>query len=701
MKNNTNRELYGNASTLSSRAEVYRLDLFKRKKGLEALLLALIISAAPSCGSDDDGDKDAGAGDQDTGGTGDQDTGAGDQDVGAGDAGQQNLIQDPISIDSGKISGTVENVNGKEIRIYKGIPYAAPPVEELRWKPPQPVDPWTDVLECTEWADQCAQPEESAMGGAGEFGEDCLHLNLVTPAKQTTDKLPVMVFFHGGGLSIHTGNSPLYNHTALPAKGVVVVTVNNRLGPMGYMALAELSRESEKAVSGNYGTLDLIASLQWVKENITAFGGDPNNVTIFGESGGGTKVISVMSSPLADGLYHRAIVESGSGSVSPLASFTLEASEEAGQRVQDSLGVTGENDEEVLEKLRAKPWREIIEAGSAASFNPRLTVDGYVLPDTVYNIFSNGEQGDVPLIVGAQASDLGTELQENVPLLASLMSNVSSKAYVYVFTHLPPLWKEEGCSAFHGLELPYVFGYIPDGLSEEIVLYLSSGGGCSAQDPGSDETDEVVAENCMNLWSQFAKTGEPDVEGLPDWPDYTAENDTYLEIGDTLTVKTGVADAYVAPPPPEAAPNTTYSDTTYGFTVSYPEDWVSGGAVDPAAPKVMWRVGRGTNYIPSLRFIVRPESDGADLEAVFETHLTEDAGKTISSFTESAATINGLEYTKAEVSYSASGMTYDSMIIGRIVDGEWYIFEVYTVATFAPFSSDTQQEEILNSVSFP
>jgi para-nitrobenzyl esterase len=656
------------------------LNAFRRQEGVKLLFLALFIPIAASCESDQDKDV---------------------ADALTDATAESKLLTDPITTKSGKVSGTLVNDGGQKIRIYKGIPYAAPPAGDLRWKPPQPASSWTGVREYTEWADQAPQSEVQAMGGAGSIGEDCLHLNLVTPAKRATDKLPVMVFFHGGGLSTHTGNSPLYNHTALPKKGVVVVTVNSRLGPLGYMALPELTRESGKDASGNYGTLDLIAGLKWVKDNIAAFGGDPKNVTIFGESGGGTKVLSVMSSPLATGLYHRAIVESGSGGVSPAACATLEESEKAGQALQASTGVTGETDTEVLAGLREKTWQEIIEAGTKASFNPRLTVDGYVLKDTVYNVFSNGQQGDVPLIVGAQSSDLGTELQNNVPLLAGLMSSVSSKAYVYVFTHLPPLWKEEGCSAFHGLELPYVFGYIPEGLTAQIVLYLAPGGGCSAKDPGSDETDQTVAENCMNIWSQFAKTGNPSVSKLITWPAYTKDNDTYLEIGDELAVKTGVASAHVAPPKAPPAPNTTDSNETYGFSIAYPEDWVTGGAVDPAAPNVMWRVGKGSSFVPSVRLIVRPKTDGADLKAVFTTHLKEDGGKTVTSFTESTATINGLDYAKAEVSYTTSSMVYDSMIIARTNGSDWYIFEVYSVPAFAAFDTDTQQEDILNSITFP
>jgi para-nitrobenzyl esterase len=673
-KNNISDRLNSDAHTGSTAVKQRRPNVFIPRASLTLLLLASTIPFATSCDSDDE------------------------KETTKGDAGDKSTpYADPVSTKSGKISGTEVEHNGQKVHVYKGIPYAQSPVGELRWKAPKPVEPWTDVRAFTEYANQCPQPSAQAMGGQGAIGDDCLHLNVVTPAKSATDKLPVMVFFHGGGLATHTSNSLVYNHPGLPSKGVVTVTVNNRLGPLGYMALPELTRESEKKVSGNYGTLDLIEALKWVKDNITAFGGDTGNVTIFGESGGGSKVLSVMSSPLAEGLYHKAIVESGSSGASETVNYPLATAEAAGTKVLEKLGVTGATDAEVLANLRAKTWEEVIAASSAVQFSPVLTTDGYVLPDSVYNIFKNGKQGKVPLIVGAQCTDLGTEVTQGVPRLAGLMSTVSQNAYVYIFTHLPPLWKQEGCSAFHGLELPYVFGAIPEGLDEPIVLYLAPGGGCSNNKPGSDATDTVVAENCTDMWSQFAKTGNPSVPGLIDWPAYTAANDTYLEIGDTLTVKTGVAAAYVPPKVVIAEPK-TYSDTTYGFTITYPENWVTGAT---AGPKVVWRVGKGTSFIPSVRLIVRPKTEGADLKAVFTTHLTEDGAKTIKTFTPSDAKINGFDYTKAEVTYSTETLTYDSMVIGRIIGNDWYIFEVYTVPTAARFDTDTQKADILNSIKFP
>lgn len=458
-------------------------------------------------------------------------------------------ITDVVQTTGGAISGSHAEEEGMVVRTYKGIPYAAPPVGELRWRSPQPAAPWSGVRDATEWAPRAPQGS-SSMGSAGTISEDCLHLNVVTAARSTADRLPVMVFFHGGGLTSGTGNSELYNHSALPKKGVVVVTVNSRLGPIGYLAHPALSAESEHGVSGNYGTLDLIASLKWVQANITAFGGDSDNVLIFGESGGGTKTLSLLTSPLARGLFHKAIVESGSASASPERVTTLEAAEATGERLAARLGVDGSGD--VLAALRAIGWEEIIAtaADPEVAFRANLTVDGHVLPLPVHQMLEQGRQHDVPLIVGANEGEK-SELEVSVPRLAGLMSaSADSNTYVYSFSHLPTGWREMGCTAFHGVELPYVFGYVPDGLTVPTVLFLANRSGCRSTDPGADGTDSLVAEHTMRMWARFAATGDPSVEGLVSWPPYTENSDRYLDIGATPTVKSGIRQAYRAPAAP-------------------------------------------------------------------------------------------------------------------------------------------------------
>jgi len=456
-------------------------------------------------------------------------------------------LGDVVDTSAGRIKGTVVNEEGAVVRVFKGVPYAAPPVGDLRWRAPRPPVPWKGVRDATEWAARAPQGSTSTMGASGSISEDCLHLNVVTAAETTSDKLPVMVFFHGGGLTSGTANSPLYNNTALPRKGVVVVTVNSRLGPIGYMAHPALTAESEHGASGNYGTLDLIASLEWVQKNITAFGGDPENVLIFGESGGGTKTLSLLSSPLAQGLFQKAIVESGSASASPERTTSLEAAEAVGERIAAKLGLEGQED--VLAALRAKSWEEIIGAAAdtEVGYRANLTVDGWVLPESVNETLLKGKQHDVPLIVGANQGER-RELEEGVPRLANLMSRTaSSRTFVYSFSHLPTGWRSMDCVAFHGVELPYVFGYVPDGLRVPTVLFLANRSGCRSTQPGPDEKDQLVADHTMTMWAQFAKTGDPSVEGLVSWPAYTEGTDQYLDIGTTLEVKQGIRSAYVAP----------------------------------------------------------------------------------------------------------------------------------------------------------
>jgi len=440
----------------------------------------------------------------------------------------------------GLVSGEVTMHDGKIIHIYRGIPYAKPPVGDLRWKAPQSPEPWSGILPCTHWADRAPQVESGGLGG---MSEDCLHLNLITPAKTPDEKLPVMVFFHGGGLMTHTGNSFVYCYTALPAKGVVVVTVNSRLGALGYMAHPALSKESSHNASGNYGTLDLVASLKWVKANIHAFGGDPDNVTIFGESGGGTKVVSMMASPLTDGLFHKAIFESGSRSAMPNGNVPLADAEIIGLKIAEKLGIDN-SAKDVAAQLRAKSWEDVIKASGDVRELNNLVIEGYALPASVYDIFKSGKQNNVPIIVGSNQGE--DALKNRDPNLLNLMSSVSSKAYGYCFSQLPATWRGK-CVAFHGLELPYVFGNIPNGLSARIVLALAPGGGCEQKIPEADEKDVMASENMMRLWYQFAATGNPSVPGLVDWPAYTEASPRYLDISYELKAGDDMTKSYVAP----------------------------------------------------------------------------------------------------------------------------------------------------------
>ena len=453
-------------------------------------------------------------------------------------------ITDVITTNVGKVQGSSSDLQRTVVRIFKGIPYGAPPVGDLRWKAPRSPAAWEGVRKATQWASRC--PQRTSLIGTGGMSEDCLHLNVSTPAKSTADRLPVMVFFHGGGLTIGSANSDTYNHDGLPQHGIVLVTVNSRLGPIGYMAHPELTRESEHGASGNYGTLDLIASLEGVQANIEAFGGDPDNVLIFGESGGGTKTLSVMSSPLSAGLFHKAIVQSGSGLVAPGRSTTLDNAEKHGERIAAKLGL---QDDDALAALRTTSWEDLIVAASdrEVGFRTNVTIDGWVLPESVDVTFAQGKQHGVPLIVGSNAGE--RSLQTSVPMLGNVHSATgSSSTFLYSFSHVPTGWRNEPCVAFHGIEIPYVFGDIPKGLLSPTILFLSRGGGCTSDDPGTDELDDEVTEWTLQMWSQFARTGNPSVQGLIEWPAYTEDNGTFLDIGGALEVETGIENSYVQPP---------------------------------------------------------------------------------------------------------------------------------------------------------
>ncbi len=448
---------------------------------------------------------------------------------------------------SGAVKGETVTDIGVTAYIYRGIPYAAPPTGDLRWKAPQPAAAWEGERDATQWPNRCPQGE-SSMGMNTAISEDCLYLNVVTAAASADEKRPVMVFFHGGGLTTGTGSSTTYNHPTLPNKGVVLVTVNSRLGPMGYLAHPALSAESGTG-SGNYGTLDLKASLEWVRDNIAAFGGDPANVTIFGESGGGTKVISQMTTPLTSGLFHRAIVESGSALITPERATTLADAEARGQKLVAALGIA--EDANVLAAMRAAPWEQLVETAGKedVGFRANIVVDGHVLPEPVNAMFAAGKQHKVPLIVGANAGE--RSLQLDVPMMANLHSASGAPTWTYNFTQLPAGWRQEpGCVAFHGLELTYVFGAVPEGLKSPTTLFLARGGGCTQAVSAHDDEDMKVADEAATVWAQFAKTGNPSVEGLIDWPQYSEANNVYLDIGAPLEVKQNIQGSYTAPPAP-------------------------------------------------------------------------------------------------------------------------------------------------------
>ncbi|MBN2239500.1 MAG: carboxylesterase family protein [Dehalococcoidales bacterium] len=459
-----------------------------------------------------------------------------------------------VKTDKGYVSGTVIGEPGKEASIFRGIPYAAPPVGDLRWKPPQPVEPWEGIRECTQMSKISPQFEPPGMVSGFTLGEDCLYLNVVTPAKEPGEKLPVLVWMHGGGYSMGCGNDKVWNNYRLPQHGAVVVTLTHRLGPIGLLAHPALSKESPAGVSGNYLFLDLIESLKWIQNNIAAFGGDPDNVTIFGESGGGAKVSIMMSSPMAKGLFHRAICESGT-SLAILGSAPLADIESNGEKLFNRLGI---DSSDPLEQVRALPWEKIIEASQAME-PPRTpgqppafmwdgSIDGWLIPDSPVELFKSGNFNAVPLIVTANLGELigpgGPLLMPQiVPAYVDMMNAVTQKGsngYAMIFDQVPAAWRKHGFVSIHSIELTYVFGDWDNSTGWwNSIAMMAAQAGAKTSEKFLDETDKYVSETMMELWANFARDGKPSAESVPEWPEYTDDTDRYMNVNEKFEVKDG------------------------------------------------------------------------------------------------------------------------------------------------------------------
>ncbi len=301
-----------------------------------------------------------------------------------------------VKVEGGIIQGTVT----EDLTIYKGIPFAAPPVGDLRWKAPQPVEKWDGVKQTVDYAPAPMQGGNPASGKS----EDCLYLNVWTPAKSANEKLPVLVWIYGGGFSFGSTSDPVHNGEHLARKGVVLVSVAYRVGQLGFLAHPELSAENPNKVSGNYGLLDQIAGLQWIKNNIAAFGGDPNKVTIFGESAGGISVSMLCASPLTKGLIHGAISQSG-GSFGPTRPTTfpgenmkpLQQAEQEGVEYAQKVGAASIAE---LRKMDADKLPMGMGMGGAWPI-----VDGYVIPDDQFKLYEAGNYNDIPVLIGYNSDE--------------------------------------------------------------------------------------------------------------------------------------------------------------------------------------------------------------------------------------------------------------------------------------------------------
>jgi para-nitrobenzyl esterase len=466
---------------------------------------------------------------------------------------------EPVRTANGVVSGTPGKIGG--VTVYRGIPFGAPPVGELRWKPPQPVASWEGVRPGDKFGPACIQPKQPQrtpnnravdLPDSPPMSEDCLYLNVWTAAKSASANLPVMVWIYGGAYTEGAGSTP-YNHgDTFATRGVVYVSFNYRLGSLGFLAHPALTKESPHGASGNYALADTLAALRWVKQNIAAFGGNPHNVTIFGESAGAAISSALVGVPQAAGLFQRSISESGTWmglSLAPMRS--RESAEQQTLKTAEQIGATS------LAALRA------LSADDAANKLPKqgMIIDGWIVPEDLSRTFKAGRQNRVDILVGSNrdegsfaaglgppmtlqrwnetaaqrwgdAADIGmkaypvandadaiardnTLFTDNLEWITRLFAEqqraVSKNVYMFHFVHEPPYTADaKNLGVCHTCELPYVFNNLgvlrlyPDSSSPELAL--------------ASAKDAKVAEITQSYWINFAKTGNPNGKGLPKWP---------------------------------------------------------------------------------------------------------------------------------------------------------------------------------------
>ena len=455
-----------------------------------------------------------------------------------------------VSIATGQLRGAAAGSGA----VFKGIPFAAAPVGDLRWREPAPAKAWTGVRDATKFSARCIQNGQ-------DVSEDCLYLNVWTPEWPAKSRRPVMVWIHGGGNFAGSGSEANFDGEALARRGVVLVTANYRLGVFGFFAHPELTAESPHHASGNYGLLDQIAALKWVRDNIARFGGDPRNVTIFGESAGSLDINVLMTSPLAKGLYTRLIGESGPVVAPP----SLAEGEKKGRSVASGLKADS------LKALRAIPAQDLQKAtGQGLEFlGPLLgvVVDGWVLPRAPFQVFQAGQEHRVDLLLGSNARELtrpffpvagmkegieadfgplapralavygianggeppadpvlgsamaqwATDMQFRCGTVAELIwhSRAGNRSYQFQFSRVPP--GRESVGAAHGSEIPYVFG----------TLSIAAR---AANAPKYDSVDTAVSEQMQQYWTNFAKAGDPNGGSLPRWPKFDPTARAYIDL---------------------------------------------------------------------------------------------------------------------------------------------------------------------------
>jgi para-nitrobenzyl esterase len=483
-------------------------------------------------------------------------------------------------------SGALRGVESRgAVESFLGVPYAAPPLGNLRWRPPQEATAWHGIREATHYSNPCAQLNNK------HSSEDCLYLNVWTPAKTFSERLPVMVWIHGGGFLSGAGSDPKYDGTLLAKKGVVVVTINYRLGVFGFLAHPDLTKESPHHASGNYGLMDQLCALRWVQENIAKFGGDPHRVTVFGESAGATSIAYLLVSPLAKGLFQAAILESpsrvllpdpelnkvtngltpmetvGTAIVPHIAEARTWSTVDVMQRAKaatDALYAPGGKG-----KLGLRPESQV-HIPDAHDSPWWAFVDGWVIPQQLQTLYREGNAMPLPILAGTNA-DEGSVFLRSFPVetteeyrdylrlnywpeggamlrlypatsaasikravdniitdslflygvrgIALAEEHKKEPVYLYRFARDSRDPKMVPLGAWHGAEVPYVFGTADPRLSPNMY----------------DAQDHALSEEMMNAWINFAETGNPNVSDLPRWPAATAQDQNYMNFGDTPT----------------------------------------------------------------------------------------------------------------------------------------------------------------------
>ena len=473
-------------------------------------------------------------------------------------------ISDPVRIDSGLVSGIPGSSD--EVRVYKGIPFAAPPVGDLRWHEPRPPSHWEGVHQADTFSPVCMQQRRGPAAASGPApSEDCLYLNVWTAAKSASERRPVIVWTYGGGFTGGAGSLAMYDGDALARKGAVVVTYNYRLGIFGFLAHPELTKESGHNASGNYALMDMAAALRWVQKNIANFGGDPKRVTIDGESAGSMLVSAMVGSPQGKGLFQRAIGQSGAWMGINIGKMTTRAqAEENGQKMAQALGAAS------IADLRAKPADELLK-NARGQF--AIIVDGWYVPEDLSITYENHKQNDVDVLVGSNRDEgtffsrpgavnveqfsgtakrrfndmadaylkiypAGSDTEAGTSQLASFRDEFGwqmrewallqsergkAKGYLYYFTHVPPTAPGQASrGATHTADLAYMFDNQPPNVTWTDV-------------------DKKLADTMSGYWVNFAATGNPNGKGLPEWPAYNVKKGARnIVLGDTVMVGQGI-----------------------------------------------------------------------------------------------------------------------------------------------------------------